>query len=97
MSEEYQYACTQSLDKIRRLVECFNKEYNIIVTADHGGHERDHGSKMPEDMTIPLICIGERFCPGKIFSKANICDIAPTIATLEGITASKDWEGKSLL
>lgn len=97
MSEEYQYACTQSLEKIRKLVECFNKEYNIIVTADHGGHGRDHGSTMSEDMTIPLICIGERFCPGEIFSRANICDIAPTITTLQGITPSKDWEGKSLL
>src|SRR6185295_11784037 len=27
--------------------------FTVIVTADHGGHNRDHGSKDPRDMTIP--------------------------------------------
>jgi len=32
----------------------------MIVTSDHGGHDRTHGTEMPEDMTIPwLLC-----CPG---------------------------------
>ena len=32
--------------------------YSIIVTADHGGHGRDHGSDRLEDVTIPWIAWG---------------------------------------
>ena len=97
MSDEYYHACSQSLDEVGRLVECFGKEYSIIVTADHGGHGRDHGTKMTEDMLIPLICIGPDFRPGIELPKANICDIAPTIAALAGVASDRDWEGRSLL
>lgn len=97
MSEKYDQACSLSLDKVRSLVERFEGEYNIIITADHGGHGRDHGTRLPEDMTIPIIGIGEKFPRGKVFPKAGICDIAPTIAALEGVAAHRDWEGKSLL
>lgn len=97
MGEEYLHACAQSLDRIRRLTERFGEEYYVIVTADHGGHGRDHGTKEKADMTIPLICMGEGFAPGSLLPKASICDIAPTIATLAGVAPSKDWEGKSLL
>ena len=30
----------------------------IIVTADHGGHKKSHGTHLPEDMTIPWIIAG---------------------------------------
>lgn len=97
MGEEYMQACSQSLDEIERLVTCFEKDYTVIVTADHGGHDRSHGSVDKEDMLIPLICIGPDFQPGKIFEKAGICDIAPTITGLMGVPAVEEWEGKDLL
>ena len=97
MSEEYIKASSLSLDEIRRLVEQFGEEYYIIITADHGGHERIHGTQVPEDMLIPIICIGSEFEPGNVLSKVNICDIAPTVTKLMGISACKEWEGKSLL
>ena len=33
---------------------------DILLTADHGGHGRGHGSDCPEDMTIPLVMNGPR-------------------------------------
>lgn len=96
MTEEYVKASSVSLDEIEQLVERFGEEYSIIITADHGGHKRDHGTLMPEDMRIPIICIGPEFEPGSVFPKANICDIAPTITKLMGVAANKEWEGKSL-
>jgi len=27
----------------------------IVVTSDHGGHERQHGTQDPEDFKLPLI------------------------------------------
>lgn len=97
MSEKYYQACSLSLDEVNRLAQCFEKEYSIIVTADHGGHGRDHGTRMEEDMRIPLVCIGPVFQPGAALPKADICDIAPTIAALEGVAPDRDWEGRSLL
>lgn len=97
MSEEYASAASLSLDEIRQLVERFGEEYSIIITADHGGHGRVHGTRQPEDMRIPIICIGSEFEPGSALPKANICDIAPTVTALMGVSADEEWEGKSLL
>lgn len=97
MTPEYAKASALSLEEIQSLVERFESEYSIIITADHGGHGRDHGSRMPEDMLIPVICIGPCFKPGSHLSKVNICDLTPTITTLEGVPADKEWEGKSLV
>ncbi len=97
MGSEYCRACVQSLERVRRLIEHFDEQYDIIVMSDHGGHGCGHGTKESEDMTIPIICIGEEFRPGKQFENASICDIAPTIAFMAGVDASKDWEGRSLL
>jgi hypothetical protein len=33
-------------------------KYTVILTADHGGHERTHGTDRPEDTTIPWIVWG---------------------------------------
>ena len=34
------------------------------MTADHGGHNRNHGDDVPEDMTIPVVLKGKRFPSG---------------------------------
>ena len=31
----------------------------IIVTADHGGHDKTHGLSIPDDMNIPWIVWGK--------------------------------------
>ena len=67
-----------------------------MVTADHGGHGRDHGQDIPEDMTIPFIACGAPFPAGEAFEAMNLKDIAPTIARVMEIPADADWEGKAL-
>ena len=39
-------------------------DYDVILTADHGGHDRIHGTELPEDMTIPVLMQGPDFAPG---------------------------------
>lgn len=97
MSQQYMDACVQSVDEIQRIVEAFSKDYTIIITADHGGHGRNHGTMDPEDMHIPLICIGKKFKPAFQLENINICDIAPTVVELVGAEKAKEWEGKSIL
>lgn len=51
----------------------------IIITADHGGHQNVHGSKSPEDMTIPWIVWGKGVKRDfKIRDPVNICDTTAT-------------------
>lgn len=97
MSDEYMSAVRKSWENIERLINALPEDYTVIITADHGGHERAHGTDMPEDMTIPLFLLGKDFKAGEKLESANIKDIAPTVAKLLGIEADKEWEGRSLI
>ena len=97
MSPEYMQAVSIAWDCIQRVYESLTGDTALLVTADHGGHDRSHGTTLPEDMTIPLFLYGKPFAPGQVLTDASILDIAPTVAALTGITPSPDWEGKSLL
>ena len=97
MTPEYLSVVDAAIDNVRRVYEKFGDEYTIVVTADHGGHDRGHGSNLPEDMTIPMFFIGEEFTPGKALSGVSILDLAPTIAKIMGVPAAPEWEGKPLV
>lgn len=97
LSNEYMQAVDNSFANIERIMTALGDEYTYIITADHGGHDRCHGSDMDEDMTIPLIMIGKNFPADTRFEKASIKDIAPTITTLAGIAPDQEWEGTSLI
>lgn len=96
MGPEYRQAVEKSWKNIAALAAGL-PEYTVMVTADHGGHQRTHGCDIPEDMTIPLLIQGKDFAPGSQLEEASILDIAPTVAALLGVPADRDWEGKSLV
>ena len=93
MSEEYLRRISKALDNVRRVMEACGDEYTIVVTADHGGHDRSHGTEMPEDTTIPMFYIGKDFEAGKRFDGGSILDIAPTLAKLMDVPPAPEWEG----
>jgi predicted AlkP superfamily pyrophosphatase or phosphodiesterase len=69
--------------------------YTLLVQADHGGHEYDHGTDSAEDMTIPWLVSG----PGvrrnhALATPVSILDTAPTIAHLLGLERPAVWEGQ---
>lgn len=69
----------------------------LVLTADHGGHGRAHGSELPEDMTVPLILRGPGIRSGaQIEEPAGIIDIAPTITHLLGLETPPNWQGRVL-
>ena len=97
MSEQYMYSLENSWENIARIMEAIPKDYAVIITADHGGHDYTHGTDKPEDMTIPLVFAGaEREMIGTL-ENVTIMDIAPTIAALSGVSPGPDWKGKCLL
>lgn len=96
MTPEYLDCIDAAIENVKKVYEAVGDEYTIIVTADHGGHDRCHGTEMPEDMTIPVFFIGKRFEEGKNLDNVSILDIAPTVADVMGIAPAEEWEGKSL-
>ena len=97
MSDAYMQAMENSWSNIDRLLRTLPEDYTVIITADHGGHDRTHGTELPEDMTIPIFLLGEGFQPGTQIENANIKDIAPTVVKILGVEPDEEWEGKSLL
>ena len=96
MSPEYLQRISIAIDNVRRIIERFGDEYTVIFMADHGGHERSHGSEMDEDMIIPLFFRGTMFTPGTELENISLLDIAPTIAKIMGVPAEQEWEGRNL-
>lgn len=97
MTDEYIEAIQSSWNNIERIMSALGDEYTYIITSDHGGHDRTHGSDMPEDMIIPVIINGRDFKKGEITDKVNIMDIAPTVAKLSAVLPDAEWEGTPLI
>jgi bisphosphoglycerate-independent phosphoglycerate mutase (AlkP superfamily) len=97
MSEPYLQCIHDAIDNVKRVVEEVGQEYTVIITADHGGHDRSHGTELPEDMIIPMFFIGPNFEAGKEISDISLLDIAPTIANIMGVPMAREWEGKSIV
>ena len=97
MSDEYLRRISMAIDNVKRIIKSFGDEYSVIIMADHGGHDRSHGTELPEDMTIPLFLYGADFIPAEQIGGASLLDIAPTIAAIMGIESEPEWEGKPLL
>ena len=95
MSEEYLRAAYKSISNVEKCVKEIPDDYLIILTADHGGHDRTHGTDLPSDMTIPIICYNKDF-EKKELASGRIIDIAPTITTLAGVAPNEEWEGTPL-
>lgn len=97
MSREYLDSVRNAWDCIRDICADLPEEYTVIVTADHGGHDRVHGENIPEDMTIPVTIHGADFPVGKVLERCDIRDLAPTIVEVLGLEPDDEWEGTSIL
>ncbi|MBE6808133.1 MAG: hypothetical protein E7524_01550 [Ruminococcaceae bacterium] len=97
MSDGYLNYINAAIENVKRVYETYGNEYTIIVTADHGGHGRSHGSNLPEDMTIPMFFIGDSFKAGEKLENITILDIAPTVADIMSVPKAPEWEGRSIV
>ena len=97
MTDTYLHYIKCAIDNVKKVIDTVGNEYTVIVTADHGGHDRGHGTDMDEDMIIPMIFHGPEFEEGKELSGVSILDIAPTIADIMSVEIPREWEGKSLI
>lgn len=67
----------------------------VILTADHGGHAKTHGSDSPEDMTIPWVVWGAGVKKGfAITDPVTTYDTAATALWLLAIPLPDGFDGK---
>lgn len=100
MSFAYGWAVRRADGAVAKLLEAATRTYGagaytVIVTSDHGGHRRDHGSEDPRDMTIPWIVWGKGVeVPGPIDEPIRTMDTAATALWLLGVGIPEDWQGR---
>jgi predicted AlkP superfamily pyrophosphatase or phosphodiesterase len=69
--------------------------YTVLVTADHGGHGRTHGTTDKLDTTIPWIVWGAGVARGDTLSGVRTMDTAATVMWMLGVTAPANWSGRA--
>jgi arylsulfatase A-like enzyme len=97
MSDEYLRQVERADAELGRIVAALPTDAVLIVQADHGGHDRFHGTDAPEDMTIPWMMMGAGVRQGcEIQRPVSLLDTAPTVARVLGIRTPREWEGTSV-
>ena len=98
MSAPYRFAVRRADAAVARIAAAANRAYAgdvvVIVTADHGGHGRDHGTEQDVDMTIPWIAWGRGVRPGEITAPVSTMDSAATALWLLGVPRPASWVGR---
>ncbi len=95
MSPEYLAQLERVDAALGSVVADLGDDFAVVVQADHGGHDRDHGLPIPEDLTVPWLAAGPGLCRGcTIATPVSHLDTAPTIARLLGVGPVPQWEGR---
>ncbi len=95
MSPEYLTQLERVDGLLGQVLAALPTDYTVIVHADHGGHERTHGTDAPEDMIIPWFAVGPNIKAGyTIQGPVSLLDTAPTATRVLGLTPDAQWEGK---
>jgi predicted AlkP superfamily pyrophosphatase or phosphodiesterase len=95
MSAEYLEQLRQTDEAVGRLVSLLPLETTVIVTSDHGGQLKTHGSRDTLDMTIPWIIAGPLAVHrGPLKRPVRTVDTAPTVLGLLGLAPPSNCAGK---
>ena len=83
-----------ALERMLRAVERQVGDATVIVTSDHGGSGRTHGTASAEDREIPWIAWGRGVRPGVVEREVMTYDTAATMLYLLGISVPEGWDGR---
>jgi hypothetical protein len=94
LSNEYLRQLERADAALGTVLSVLSDQYSIVLHSDHGGHDRNHGQDVSEDMTIPWLAAGPTICRDyAIGSPVTLLDTAPTIARLLDLQPDAQWEG----
>jgi arylsulfatase A-like enzyme len=102
MSDAYGRAVHETDEALEALVDAADAaygkgNYSLLVTADHGGHGRGHGTDDPLDVTIPWIAWGQGVNAGLLKDvPIETFDTAPTVLWLLGLETPDEWDGAAV-
>lgn len=101
MSRIYGWAVRRADAGVGALLEAADEvygrgNYTVIVTADHGGHGRTHGTDDPRDMIIPWITWGDGVERGRVTAPVRTTDTAATVLWLLGVRVPAEWTGAAV-
>jgi len=63
--------------------------YLVVVTSDHAGHERQHGTPHPEDFKLPLIMAADQALPALAPGVFRITDLKSLVQNRLGAGAAE--------
>ncbi len=87
----------QALSQITRALEQAGiaDKTVVLISADHGGHEKNHSDNIPDDMLIPWLAWGEGVDRGhQIERLVTTYDTAATALWLLGIPIPESFDGQ---
>lgn len=99
MSGPYRWAVREADAAVGKILaaasETFGEgNFTLIVTSDHGGHAREHGSSDPRDTTIPWISYGRGIRDAnRIEGQVWTVDTAATVLHVMGVPVPDGWDG----
>ena len=97
MSDGYLEQVTRVDAELAKVVDALPQDMTLIIHSDHGGHDRFHGTDLPEDMTIPWMILGAGIRADYTIQRpVTLLDTAPTVARLLDLKVPRDWEGTSV-
>jgi predicted AlkP superfamily pyrophosphatase or phosphodiesterase len=97
MSGAYFDAIANADRAVGRVLAVLPAGTTVIVTADHGGHDYNHGTTQATDMRIPWIAAGPHI-PVKALSRSIVTtDTAATAAWVLGLSLSGGATGRPVL
>jgi predicted AlkP superfamily pyrophosphatase or phosphodiesterase len=95
MSSEYLRQVSRVDRGVGQVLDALPADYTVLVNSDHGGHDRSHGTDLPEDLRVPWIVAGPGVRQGlEIAGPVSLMDTAPTAAHFLGLKPHPEWEGR---
>jgi predicted AlkP superfamily pyrophosphatase or phosphodiesterase len=83
----------KALGELYDVIKDSKRNCTLIITADHGGTAKGHGSNSPDDTNIPWIAWGYRVKKNELQSAIKTTDTAATTLYLLGIKQPPNWSG----
>ena len=94
MSSAYFDAIAGADRAVGRVLAALPAGTTVIVTADHGGHDRNHGTTQSTDMLIPWVVAGPRVALRTLTTRVVTTDTAATAAWVLGLGLSGGATGR---